>query len=679
MKILIILSLILISYSSLAEETVLPNGQVTIPLNQYQVLVQQATSQAVPAPSSYAVGQSFLNVVFKQHDKHVTATVQAELQVETFSDEWALVPLLDPGAALEYAAINGAPVQLIQRADGLFWLSEGRQKATVQLTYHVDAHFTDLAYVTSLPIPSAAATRFHLKIPQRHIDLSVAPATNVQKTEHENGTDVQGTVASSRSMMVAWRVAQEREYVLSQATYTGSINGDAIAWNTDIAAEMLVDGEVTVPLISTLATLVSVEVDGEAATLFSEKGRFAVRLAGAGAHTIKLRFLSRVSYPDGVPTTGFDIPSVPVSQFVLTLPGEKLVNVVPVANVETKSTKTDTKVTFYIPLSNTVALTWMEAIPQFVAVESRANAVVYHALHATEGVLYGQAAIFYEITRGEANSLDFSIPRTAQVNSITNTSGAIADWITLEDEGDAESARIRVFLNRAVKGDFIIDVAFEQLLDKEPENIVIPILRAEDVVRQKGMVALLSGADLALDPGDHPDMSEVGENQLPAFFRNQLEQAVSHTYKYHADTAQLVVNTVTPERKQGKFNAQVDSLISIGEVTLKGQVSIGIDVKSGVLSDLALTLPDGINILGVTGPSIRTHQVAVDGNQQRIDIEFTQEMDGQFRIELNYERIMLDATAEASVPRIEVSDADVEHGRIAIEALSALEVQASVG
>ena len=48
------------------------------------------------------------------------------------------------------------------------------------------------------------------------------------------------------------------------------------------------------------------------------------------------------------------------------------------------------------------------------------------------------------------------------------------------------------------------------------------------------------------------------------------------------DSAQLVVNTVTPERKQGKFNAQIDSLISIGEVTLKGQVSIGIDVKSGV-------------------------------------------------------------------------------------------------
>ena len=42
-------------------------------------------------------------------------------------------------------------------------------------------------------------------------------------------------------MMVAWRVAQEREYVLSKASYSGSIRGEAIAWNADIAAEMLVD------------------------------------------------------------------------------------------------------------------------------------------------------------------------------------------------------------------------------------------------------------------------------------------------------------------------------------------------------------------------------------------------------------------------------------------------------
>ncbi|NNL94244.1 MAG: hypothetical protein HKO64_01345, partial [Xanthomonadales bacterium] len=609
MKILIVLGLVLSSISSWAEEVISPSGQVTLPLTQYQLLVQQATSKGPSAPSSYAVGQSELNVVFRQHTGRVTATVNAQVQVETFDDEWTLVPLLGPGAALESATINGKAVQLIQRADGLFWLSENRQKATVQLSYHVDAHFSDLSYVTSLPVPDAAATRFTLRIPHRHIDLSVAPSTNLVKTDNENGTMATGTVAGGRNVMVAWRVAQEREFVLSQAEYSGSIRGEAIAWVAEIAAEMLVDGEVTVPLISTQSTLVGVEVDGKAATVFSKEGRFAVRLSGAGKHDIRLSFLSRISHPKGVPTTGFDIPDVPISKFELSLPGEKLVRVTPATNVESRSDKQTTQVSFFIPLSSQVSLTWMEAIPQDVELETRANAVVYHALHAAEGVLYGQAAIQYEITRGDANSLLFSIPRSAQVNRISNASDAIADWILLENDGDAANTTIQVFLNRAVTGEFVLDVTFEQLLEEQSSDILAPILRAGGVVRQKGMIALLSGSELALAPAQHADMSEVGENQLPAFFRNQLTQAVSHTYKYHADSAQLLVNTVTPEHQQGKFNAQVDSLVSIGEVVLMGQVGIGIDVKSGVLRDLQLQLPGDINILGVTGPSIRTHQV----------------------------------------------------------------------
>ncbi len=344
-----------------------------------------------------------------------------------------------------------------------------------------------------------------------------------------------------------------------------------------------------------------------------------------------------------------------------------------------------TTATFFIPMSTHLALNWMEAIPADLDVERRANAVVYQALHATEGVLYGLASIHYEITRGEAKELEFSIPASAQVNLITSPAAAIADWVVLEDEkepgeGAPDETHIRVFLNRAVSGEFVLNVGYEQLLQdpgEAPAAIAVPILRALDVARQKGMVALLSGTDLELTPLQHADMSEVGENQLPAFFRNQLQQAVSHTFKYHSDSPQLAVQAVTPERQQGKFNAQIDSLISIGEVTLKGQVSIENDVKSGVLRELHLFLPADVNILGVSGPSIRNHTITADNGRQRVDIEFTREMDGQFRIELNYERIMLDGTEETSVPRIEVADADVAHGRIAIEALSALEVQAS--
>jgi hypothetical protein len=52
-------------------------------------------------------------------------------------------------------------------------------------------------------------------------------------------------------------------------------------------------------------------------------------------------------------------------------------------------------------------------------------------------------------------------------------------------------------------------------------------------------------------------------------------------------------------------------------------------------------------------------------------------MDGQFRVEVNYERIMDREASDTAVPAISVTDAEVEHGRIAIEALTAVEVRAA--
>jgi hypothetical protein len=121
----------------------------------------------------------------------------------------------------------------------------------------------------------------------------------------------------------------------------------------------------------------------------------------------------------------------------------------------------------------------------------------------------------------------------------------------------------------------------------------------------------------------------------------------------------------------------VDTLISIGDVTMKGSASVEINVKSGVILALALRLPLGVNVLGVTGPSIRSHEVRAADSHQSIDIDFTQEMEGQFRLEVNYERIMGDNEPEPRVPTVSVADAEVEHGRIAVEALSAVEVRAT--
>ena len=142
-----------------------------------------------------------------------------------------------------------------------------------------------------------------------------------------------------------------------------------------------------------------------------------------------------------------------------------------------------------------------------------------------------------------------------------------------------------------MSGKYVLDIDYERLLgaaDKRDEPLAVPFLTAVEVHRQRGMVALLAGQELTLRPVTEAGVSPVGENQLPSFVRKQITKSVAHTYKYIDPTPGLEVRAVAPERRQGRFDAQVDTLISLGEVTMKGAASIEIDVKAGSIVDLTL-------------------------------------------------------------------------------------------
>ena len=104
---------------------------------------------------------------------------------------------------------------------------------------------------------------------------------------------------------------------------------------------------------------------------------------------------------------------------------------------------------------------------------------------------------------------------------------------------------------------------------------------------------------------------------------------------------------------------------------MQGSASIEINVKSGSIDDLFLKLPPGVNFLNLTAPSLRTHKIRPEDNGQIVEVQFTQDMEGQIRLEINYEKIMADSQDEIVVPSISIDNAEVEQGRIAVEALSA--------
>ena len=92
-----------------------------------------------------------------------------------------------------------------------------------------------------------------------------------------------------------------------------------------------------------------------------------------------------------------------------------------------------------------------------------------------------------------------------------------------------------VFLDRQLKGQLLFDIFYDRSLapSAEQAGIQAPLFQALGVQRQKGMLALQASHDLALRPVGEPDETQatrVGENQLPAFVRDEVTMTVAHTF-----------------------------------------------------------------------------------------------------------------------------------------------------
>ncbi|MCP4328998.1 MAG: hypothetical protein GY791_11240 [Alphaproteobacteria bacterium] len=675
-RLLFLLALILVSPATAEELGPRSTGEVRVPLADYTAMIERLAREPRRAPAAYAIGRSNVVVDVADREDRFTATVTVTVAIETFEDEWTLVPILPHGAALTRAVVDGGPAQLVDAPDGIAWSTDRAGTVTMELTYGVDARSYAGGYVLSLAVPRAAATTFSATLPDTAGDVAVVPSAELQRSDVAGATRVTAAVPATSSILVSWRAPSGRAFAISRADYSGVLRDMAVVWSGRFEVEIFGDERITLPVIPNSVTINDLRIDGETATVLDEDGNFATLVEGPGKHQVEVAFQVPVVGDTGPPQARLRIPRIPVSRFELVLPGRKEVRVAPGADVVTVEGEDTTTATAFIPMSDSVVFTWTEAVPQNLRGQVRANASIYHAIHAEEGVLHAAGTIVYEITHGETNRLELEIPNDAQVNRIASPSGGVSDWAVALGE-EAGRKKVSVFLERPVSGEYVLAIAYERLLGSDAEalaSIVVPLLSADSVQRQRGMVALLSGPELTLRPESDDGLSKVGENQLPAFIRNQIAMTVAHTFKYIDPTPTLVVAAAAPERKQGRFNAQVDTLISLGDVTMKGSATVEIDIKSGTIVDLRLSAPQSVNVLAVSGPSLRTHLVReVDGGQA-IELEFTREMEGQFRVEVAYEKIMDAGAGESTVPTISVVGAEVEHGRIAVEALTAVEV-----
>ncbi len=657
-------------------------GQVQIPLDVYNELVKQGQApqaQAPTAPAAYAFGHASVDVGVDGE----SVMVELKTQVKVLKDEWMAVVLLPAGTAVSKARADNRDIQLLNTPAGLAWAVESSGTYALELVYETDLRRAERGgAAVSLVLPHVPGSQLTASIPGTDMDVAVIPSAAMTTANTRDSTDVTASIPTTPGVQLSWRAPGGEGHAISRARYTGSLLGSGVRFRAELTVELAGDAHAEVPLLPASVTLGDVSIDGKPAPIRVVEGQFVTTVRGQGKRRVAAVFEVPVVRDAGPPHVAFKIPQVPVSQLELTLPGDKEISVTPAANVSAVSRNGNTVSTAYLPMSEQIQVSWAEAVPEAESEELLANANIFHLVHAEEGVLYVRAMTVVEVTSGQTNVIDLEIPADVQVSDIRADGGGIKKAIPKRGAGRGQPDVYRVFLDHQLEGQLTFDVFYERKLatGADSASLTIPTIRAAGVHRQRGMVALLASKELTLKPETEriADATRVGDNQLPAFVRQAVDKTVAHTYKYLESSPTLVVQPAPPERREGKFDAQIDTLISLGDVTMKGAATVEVHVKSGAIEGLALGLPAGTNFLSLTAPSLRSHKVLPDAERddgaQLIDVQFTQEMEGQFRLEVAYEKITTEGEPEVGVPTLSVRGAEVEQGRIAIEALSAVEV-----
>lgn len=659
-----------------AEDT---GGEVKIPLPEYQRLIEASRATPKPerqVPTSYAIGPATVAVEVAERAT-LSAKVDVNVTLKIFESQWTFVPLLPSNVAVELAAVGGSAIELVSTPEGLGFSSKEAGSYNLHLAYTVDVHRSTAGYSLAIPLPKAASSKLTASLPAALHDLAVIPSAGTETKVSDGKTSLTAMIPAASGIQLTWKTEALGGYTISRATYKGKLNGDAVNWTSEYELEAGSDEALSIPLLPQSVILSDLRIDGKRATIRSEERRFGTTIKGKGTHTIALDFVTPVSRESGAPQISLPLLEVPVSRVDLTLDGDKEVSLIPASHVDRKSSNGETVATAFIPLARQVTMSWNDAIPEETKAELNAQATIYHAVVAEEGVLSVHAIADYEISRGSATSFEFEVPKGVQMNKVLVPAGGLADWRLVRGENTQKSDSVKVFLDREAKEALKIELYYERPLAKgsADEKISVPMLRAVNVRRQRGMVALLASKELSLKPVETQELTHVGENQLPAEVRQAITNTVAHTFKYTDASAVLMVQTTTPEKREGKFDATVNTLVSLSDVTLKGSATIEMNVKSGAIGEVQLELPTRVNLLSLTAPSLRIYKAQVDGDKQLVDVQFTQDMEGQFPIEVNYELIMEEKETQPHVPTILVRGAEIEQGRIAVEALSAVEVR----
>jgi len=381
------------------------------------------------------------------------------------------------------------------------------------------------------------------------------------------------------------------QYALGRGEITGSLEKGILELKATYSLSILKKGWVRVPLVSSSSPISDILIDGKAAPVTDNNGQVTLILRGQGSHTLTMKFRVTASMRPGPGAVSLNLPKG-AGQVLNLKVGPKLSGVsvsgatvshikgAPLAAILTG----DSLNISYTVASEKTGVT-QEILPAKVLVEN--NTLV----SIDEGFIRAVVQMFYEVRHAPVNEFKVEVPKGFDVADCTGPS--LVGW-----KLDKESGVLTATVGFEVKGAYTLAIILEKSTKQESFAFAIPEVKALDVERERGFIAVqVTGGVEVTATGQIDGLQMVDSKELPPGLRSGATNPIVLSFKYlqHPFSADL---KVVRHKTQNVLGAAIDTANYVVQVTLDGDcVSLAeFTVRNNRKQFLKIILPENEKI-----------------------------------------------------------------------------------
>ena len=419
--------------------------------------------------------------------------------------------------------------------------------------------------------------------------------------------------------LLVWNINQKKkpdipappsDFAITGADYTGELSKDGAVFTTTFKISLLKENAWKVIPILPATVAIQEATLPPGAYLRLSGSNYELLTAGIGAVEVKVKFAVAVTEQAGSYTLRFD--RVPSSTCILDLRVAQTAVDIAVTGAQSVVKREEagaTRVAAALPAVAPVQLTWERAIPEAEKVPPKLYAETQTLVAVGDGILVGRQRINYNILHTGVRVLKLKLPKGV---SILEARGErVRDWRVTQDE-------LTVSLANEAIGSFVLNVTYEQTMAADQTaGGSLPILRAAEVVREKGSIGVVALANVELSAPKIQGATAIDVRELPPELLSITSQPILLAYRYVADTFDITL-AVKKHPDVSVLVTIIDSANITTMQTIDGRriTKALYNVRNNRQQFLRLVMPKGVEIwsASVSGRSIRP---AMD-DQQRI-------------------------------------------------------------